>query len=151
MFQTKGATISSKKSSSEIFYPLVLLALQSPSPSICSVTNMYGHICKCLHLSLSVGFQKMLLLNASIGSLCKGKALFSAGHSAALFACWILFRVTLCIFQSFFFFFSIANNSYSLLCKLSPLSHYIIFLPKLLCSPTLNNLVSPKPGFTAVF
>lgn len=138
-----------KKLCREIFYPLVLLAVQSPSPSICSVTNMYEQKCKCLYLSLSVGCQKMLLLNASMAPLCKGKALFRAHHSAALFAFWILFRITLCIFQSFFFS-SAASNSNSLFCKLSPLSHYIIFLPKCLCSPTFNNLVSPKPDFAAV-
>lgn len=69
----KGATISSKKLSRETFYPLVLLALQSLSPSICRVTNMQEHTWKCLHLSLSVGFQKKLSLNASIGSCVKAR------------------------------------------------------------------------------
>lgn len=51
-----------KKLSREIFHPVVLLAPQSASPSICSVTNMYEHTCKCSHLSLSVAFRKCFCL-----------------------------------------------------------------------------------------
>lgn len=137
--------------SGEIFYPLVLLALQSPSPSICSVTNMYEHMCECLHLSSSFrAFRKCFCLMQALDLCVKARhclvlsillhCLHAGFYSESQF-----------VFSSLFFFSSTASNSNSLFCKLSPLSHYIIFLPKLLCSPTLNNLVSPKPGFAAVF
>lgn len=136
MFQTKGAAVSSANCVEKSSYPLVLLSLQSPSVLICTVKNMYEYVCT--YLSMSADFQKIFLLKTRIAPLCKGMTLFTSERSAVLFAFFILFKIT----HWFPVLFStIASNSGPLFCKLSPLSHHIIFLTKLLCSPTLKKIL----------
>lgn len=149
MFQTKGVTISSKNCQEKYFIlwfslPYNHLLLPSAVWQICTSTCVSACICHCLWafrkcfclmqaLDLRVKSRHCLVLSILLHYLHAG--FYSESH----------------LVYSTLFFASIASNSNSLFCKLSPLSHYIIFLPKLLCSPILNNLVSPKPDFAAVF
>lgn len=122
------------------------LLLPSAVWQICTGTYVSACICHCLW-----AFRKCFCLMQALDLCAKARHCLVLGILLHYLHAGFYSESHFVFSSLFFFFFSIANNSYSLLCKLSPLSHYIIFLPKLLCSPTLNNLVSPKPGFTAVF